>query len=868
MAVRAGAAQSPGQAANQNNAVTKVTELLNSIKTEVAADLATDTTLNTEMVSWCDTTVTAKQNAIADASQRETDLATEIETSAAEKAKLKVEIAQLEKDLAKDSKALAQAQALRQESMAAFHETEKEMLGSITALKNALTVLEKHYTPQEPEDLDGQRAKLEEEKTALGADGLAAGSSLMSVAAQVKTALRALPGGEEALEARGMMNGEDGAQLQAFLAKPEDSQWFASKNVEGGSKKMGLISAGRQLSRDGNQIFGILKQLLETFQSDLDGARSKETTEAQDFKDLESSKVEQIDTYTSSSFSKQDQLAYYTTVNAQAHEDLKFNTASRLADTAFLQDVQAQCRDSAHEFKIRKANRETELSAIDQAIGILTAGAGVSAAGSAAPVSFGIHRSAGAGHVFLRSQKHNQTQNSSRGNSSNRSTDVKSKPWKAFNMSPNDVVNMYLHHSGHDPKKHGAAAHLTPKVKPESKLHALARAAAALHAMRQEKTVTPHSSSGTSFSMTKLTELAHPSASHTSGKALAALSTSARAVLASYRIGPMTSDAIDTVVKKVDELRATLKDDLLLEVQMRDTCVAEDNAAKEQLERRKTDQAQLDTSIASIEMTISNTEAEVHETKQQILDINASLAQERTERYQEHNEFRASIIEQEAHQEMLHKASQALKNFYGGGPKAAASSQGGAASFIQIDEQAAAEPQADALPERSSNRVSRDAGAAKPKGFTKPAQKHAASMGILGILQLLVDESEALVEAILVQETASLDALTLSVQNTRTSMDQKDRQLIILNLKIGEEEAKLLEEKTSLEGCKAEMTEIEEFRAAVKEKCNYVVTNFVASQEARQAEIEHLRQAKAALMGMASSPSTGAVALTQLAGQA
>jgi len=325
----------------------------------------------------------------------------------------------------------------------------------------------------------------------------------------------------------------------------------------------------------------------------------------------------------------------------------------------------------------------------------------------------------------------------------------------------------------------------------------------------------------------------------------------------------MTSDAIGTVVAKVDELRATLKEDLLLEVQMRDTCVAEDNAAKEQFERRTTDQAKLDTSIASIEMTISNTEAEVHETKQQIVDINASLTQERTQRYQEHNEFRASIIEQETHQEMLHKASQALKNFYGGGPKAAASSQGGAASLLQIDEEPAAE-----LPERSSNRVSRDAGAAKPKGFTKPAQKHAASMGILGILQLLVDESEALVEAILVQETASLDALTLSVQNTRTSMDEKDRQLIILNLKIGEEEAKLLEEKTSLEGCKAEMTEITEFRAAVKEKCNNVVTNFVASQEARQAEIEHLRQAKAALMGMASNPSTGAVALTQLAGQA
>ena len=69
-------------------------------------------------------------------------------------------------------------------------------------------------------------------------------------------------------------------------------------------------------------------------------------------------------------------------------------------------------------------------------------------------------------------------------------------------------------------------------------------------------------------------------------------------------------------------------------------------------------------------------------------------------------------------------------------------------------------------------------------------------MGIISILEMLVDESESLVEAIVRDETAARDGLMLTATNTQKSIAEKDRQIIVLNQKIGDTEGKLLESST------------------------------------------------------------------------
>merc|ERR1719146_51422 len=71
------------------------------------------------MACWCETNDKEKTKSIADAEARTADLTASIE-------------------------ALDQATALRQKQLAEFNAEEKDMLGAISALKSAVTVLSKH----------------------------------------------------------------------------------------------------------------------------------------------------------------------------------------------------------------------------------------------------------------------------------------------------------------------------------------------------------------------------------------------------------------------------------------------------------------------------------------------------------------------------------------------------------------------------------------------------------------------------------------------------------------------------------------------------------------------------------------------------
>merc|ERR1712205_295813 len=97
-----------------------------------------------KMACWCETNDKEKTKSIADAEARISDLTTKIEELTASSARLNTEIKNLEKEVASNQNALDKATAIRQKELAEFNEEEKDLLGSISALKSAVTVLSKH----------------------------------------------------------------------------------------------------------------------------------------------------------------------------------------------------------------------------------------------------------------------------------------------------------------------------------------------------------------------------------------------------------------------------------------------------------------------------------------------------------------------------------------------------------------------------------------------------------------------------------------------------------------------------------------------------------------------------------------------------
>merc|ERR1719487_352863 len=97
-----------------------------------------------KMACWCETGDKDKKKAIADAEARIEDLTSKVEEMTALSAQLNTEIKNYEQEVAKNQNALSQATAMRKKELAEFNAEEKDMLGTIQALKQAVTVLSKH----------------------------------------------------------------------------------------------------------------------------------------------------------------------------------------------------------------------------------------------------------------------------------------------------------------------------------------------------------------------------------------------------------------------------------------------------------------------------------------------------------------------------------------------------------------------------------------------------------------------------------------------------------------------------------------------------------------------------------------------------
>merc|ERR1719235_164041 len=130
--------------AAKDRPVTKVVNLLKDMLKQMEKEGEEDEEIYDKMACWCETYDKEKTKSIADAEARIESLTTSIEELTALSAQLNTEIKNLEQEVAKNQDALDKATALRQKQLAEFNAEEKDMLGAISSLKAAVTVLSKH----------------------------------------------------------------------------------------------------------------------------------------------------------------------------------------------------------------------------------------------------------------------------------------------------------------------------------------------------------------------------------------------------------------------------------------------------------------------------------------------------------------------------------------------------------------------------------------------------------------------------------------------------------------------------------------------------------------------------------------------------
>merc|ERR1719191_2456959 len=133
-------------------------------------------------------------------------------------------------------------------------------------------------------------------------------------------------------------------------------------------------SSSLSLSRTpaSGEIFGILKQMKESFESNLASSKKEEEQAASDFAQMKEAKTKEIAAANDQIESKTVNLGDTEEKFAMSTQDKKDTEKALAADTEFLADLQSKCATADAEYQARVKVRTEEMTAVSETLGMLT----------------------------------------------------------------------------------------------------------------------------------------------------------------------------------------------------------------------------------------------------------------------------------------------------------------------------------------------------------------------------------------------------------------------------------------------------------------------------------------------------------------
>jgi len=315
----------------KNRPVTKVINLLKDMQSQLAKEQVEDEEVYEKVACWCTTNDKQKTAAISDAEARITDLTSTIEEFTATSSRLNTEIKNLNAEIAKNEAALDKATSIRQRELAEFNGEEKDMLQSIGALKSATTVLGKHNS----------FAQVSSE-------------ALIDLAATIQDQFRKH---KDILNE--IVTPSQRKTIAAFVQSPSD--YF---DADPTFKQSYAPQSGA--------IFGILKQMKETFETNLGQSQKDEMIGQQAYSDLKAAKEAEISAGEDQRDTKVQELADTDEKLANSKTDLEDTRNMLSADQTFLMNLKETCQMTDQEWEERQKTRAEEIQACSEALAVLS----------------------------------------------------------------------------------------------------------------------------------------------------------------------------------------------------------------------------------------------------------------------------------------------------------------------------------------------------------------------------------------------------------------------------------------------------------------------------------------------------------------
>merc|ERR1719316_176489 len=272
-------------------------------------------------------------------------------------------------------------------------------------------------------------------------------------------------------------------------------------------------------------------------------------------------------------------------------------------------------------------------------------------------------------------------------------------------------------------------------------------------------------------------------------------------------------DSFKKVNEAIDDMSADLEEQEKEEIKHKDFCVEEFNSNTLATEKAGYRKEKLTATSEDLANTIESLKIAIETLKSEITELQAEMKKAGEDREVQNKEFQTTVADQRATQKLLTKAKEVLEGFYG--KKAAAFMQG-------------LQP--------------------APPGFSS-YKKNAASGGVMGMIQEIIDEAKTMEAEATRSEEEAQKAYDDFVMETKTSIDTKTKDITNKTEEKAKAEADKVEAADDKETVVIQLETLTNYNNELHQSCDFTVKNFETRQTARDEEVEALRQAMAILSG-------------------
>jgi len=285
-------------------------------------------------------------------------------------------------------------------------------------------------------------------------------------------------------------------------------------------------------------------------------------------------------------------------------------------------------------------------------------------------------------------------------------------------------------------------------------------------------------------------------------------------------------DAFTKVKAAIDAMVAELSKQSAEDSKHRDWCIDEMNKNNRTLAAAEDKKADLEATISDLTKTIETLTKSIKEKMDSVTEMQAEMKKASEIREAENADFQQMVTDQQITQAILTKALDRMKKVY--------------ADNVYALNQGA--------PHIQTSGTHTDPGNG-PARFDEYEKKPAGNK-VISMIQTVLSDAKKMEDEARFAEVDAQGAYESFMQDSNKSIETYQRAIVNMSEEKAKSEQALQAAKTDLQGTTREIENLYGVLGDLHTSCDFVVNNFDARQDARAAEIDALKEAKAILSGM------------------